>query len=127
MQKLVEKFFGPQNWELFTHEFYGTVTNYYENTGWKGTGVSDHVLAKQLDLFPNPVENSINIRMENELRGALSYEILTLQGKRVSNGVMDKTGDLLEFSVSGSDLSAGMYLFRIWSEDDVYISKFVKR
>lgn len=119
---------GDGDLDLITHQYYGMITGYYENTGPKGgTGVLNHMVPEQLDLFPNPVADQLTIRMQNETLGTLTYEIVNVHGQQVTNGTIEKRGSLLEYTLHSGDLAPGVYLMRVVSGEKVYLSRFVRK
>ena len=114
--------------DLMVHTYYGMIAEYYENTGAPGgTNIPVQLSPEQLEVFPNPVMSDITIRMNNELRGEMAYEIVSVHGKQVFNGTIEKPGETFEFKVTARDLTAGLYFIKIWNENQLYLSKFVKR
>ena len=71
--------------------------------------------------------SDITIRMNNELRGEMAYEIVSVHGKQAFNGTIEKPGETFEFKVTARDLTAGLYFIKIWNENQLYLSKFIKR
>jgi len=114
--------------DLMLHTYYGMIAEYYENTGAPdNTKIPVQLSPEQLEVFPNPVVDDITIRMNNELRGAMAYEIVSVHGKQVYNGTLEKPGENYEFKVPARDLKAGLYFIKIWNENQLYLSKFIKR
>lgn len=72
-------------------------------------------------IYPNPASNSIRVRA-NELKGALNYRILNLQGGVVANGSAQS-----DEAIRVDELSPGMYMIEITdSNDSKAFGRFMK-
>lgn len=71
-----------------------------------------------LDLFPNPVEDEINIR---GLNGKFGYTIIDMLGRTVMTGLSE--GD----KVHVGQLKRGVYVIRLTDETSAYTLKFVRK
>lgn len=118
---------GDGDLDLMMHTYYGMIAEYFENTGPQGgTGIPGNLLPEEMELFPNPVVDDLTIQMQNDLRGEMTYEILNMQGKRLTSGSIDKPGDYLDFQVPAENLKSGLYLIKMWNGEQTYLSKFIK-
>lgn len=75
---------------------------------------------KMFNIFPNPVENSLQIQMSSG-EDNLFYEVFNIRGELVLTGQTENQKD-----ISVIDLQDGLYVIRITTGSDVYFSKFVK-
>ncbi|QKG80592.1 T9SS-dependent choice-of-anchor J family protein [Tenuifilum thalassicum] len=82
----------------------------------------DNVFAEEVELFPNPATNILNIRC-NTTTSSQSFKakVFDITGKvikdvTVNNGLVDV-----------SDLRAGYYILKLEQDDKVYTARFVKR
>lgn len=102
--------------------FYTNYGNAHANT-WEldltSTGIHDHGSRKFL-IYPNPVKESLTIEAPYPHNYHMSISAL--------NGVMifDYTFSGSQYRVNMSDIPEGIYLVRIWSEQDVWVEKIVK-
>ena len=65
-------------------------------------------------MYPNPVNNVVNIKFNNALRGKLTISIYNIQGKRVFNTEAYSVNNKIQFNVS--TLSNGMYFVKLKNE-----------
>ena len=70
-------------------------------------------------LYPNPVEDVLNIAMINN--GKTTYRIYSMIGQEVKSGRLNKT------EISVSNLESGMYIFEVYDGEKTITKKFVKR
>jgi hypothetical protein len=70
-------------------------------------------------VYPNPVDNIININSSEEI---IRVNLYNLSGQLLlTNGIG------LETKIDISDLSSGMYILRIETEDNIYTERIVKK
>ncbi len=75
-----------------------------------------------LNLYPNPVEQVLNISVEG-INGAASLEIVGLDGKSVRTIALTSS----EEAINVEELPAGVYLARIVANGEATVERFVKR
>ena len=81
-------------------------------------GMSEFSLENDLTIFPNPVENNINIEIEEEI---FSVSVINIYGKSIFKQInSNKTVDV-------SDLVSGVYLVKIELENEIVSRKIIKR
>lgn len=74
-------------------------------------------------LYPNPVQNEVNLPLSGNLPQYLDYVVVDLQGKRLLHGALDPA----QPTVDVSGLSAGQYFLRISGSDSIYaVRTFMK-
>lgn len=118
---------GDGDEDIFTHSYYGMITSYYENTPGLHTGVQEFSDNGQLQLFPNPVQNELNVELPGNVEGLLHYQILSIEGRSVQNGELQNHGSLNRYTINAESLHSGCYLLKIKSKNQNYISKFIKQ
>ena len=69
-------------------------------------------------VFPNPSSEILSIEVDKEK--SLTYEIININGIKVSDGTIDKYAYL-----SLSDFSSGTYFIKINNDTDVILKKFI--
>ncbi|HNP31965.1 MAG TPA: T9SS type A sorting domain-containing protein [Flavobacterium sp.] len=73
----------------------------------------------QISLYPNPAKDYLNVQFSNT--EVISKIVITdMLGKKVAV----QTGDLSNISVQ--NLAKGLYTMQVFTQDDVYQSKFIK-
>lgn len=117
------------NWEttLAPGDYYLFTTVELENPNL-GTGIENPTIIKStiIDVYPNPVNSMLHIAINNNAKGAIQYEILSLDGQVVlskqSYSFLNKSTD--EINLNG--LTNGIYILRTNLESGIINTKFVK-
>jgi len=79
--------------------------------------------ANKLSLFPNPVQNNLNIKLE-ELQN-LALEIYQIDGKLVWKDYINNTQSLK--TINTTELKKGAYIIKLYNADFVTFEKFIKQ
>ena len=92
----------------------------YASPGYANStlGIDDEVLAKTLNLYPNPVTDLLHINSEIPLSKVEIYSILGKKVKEFKSGL---------YSVPMNNLSNGIYYVRILSDNGSTTRKLIKR
>jgi len=89
---------------------------------WEYTPASSSVPiitnTNQVNLYPNPVTDHLNIETSNP--GLMSYSIYNLHGQLV------KSGSTTDRFITGSDILAGLYVLRLTFANQTMTEKFIK-
>lgn len=80
---------------------------------------------KPIKIYPNPVQNSLNISLTNIDATQLDLTILDLSGKAIVRKSINNTNQ--DYAVNLADLSAGMYIVQLKSNNAVWTSKLIKQ
>ena len=104
-------------------------------TGWSGMQANEFfafivnstkepiVNSEHLDLFPNPATDEITLTLKNTAANQTAQiELFTINGTLVKQM---RTNTLENTTISVSDLTAGMYLLQVRTNDQLYTQKFV--
>jgi len=84
--------------------------------GSNALGIEDNTLLEEFKLYPNPVRNILNIQLEETLEKIEVYSVLGIK-------VLESTSS----SVNVSNLSSGMYLLKVYTQDGkIGVKRFVK-
>jgi PKD repeat protein len=88
---------------------------YSENISLKGifTGIEDLKLTPTVKLWPNPVNDKLNIRYSGDFQTEIIVEVCDVMGKRVSAKIHRNISDNHEFSINTESLKSGIYICRI--------------
>jgi hypothetical protein len=73
-----------------------------------------------LSVYPNPVQNTLNIKLEGHAN--YEYSIYSANGKLIKVG--KSNNEIANIDVS--DLPKGVYVLQVESDNKVYLSKFIK-
>lgn len=77
----------------------------------------------QFNIFPNPTKHYLNIKASNIYHGApLLLEVYSLTGEKVESMIMTASSSTVDLSA----LKAGMYILRIYHDNDIWIRKIGK-
>jgi PKD repeat protein len=78
-------------------------------------------------LFPNPGDQSLNIRVQGEYRGPVFYETISSIGQqKIISGQFEKTSDDFVFPVNTAEIPTGLYVVRIKIDQDIIVKKWIK-
>jgi poly(3-hydroxybutyrate) depolymerase len=98
------------------------------------SGVTEEVAAEAvaaskagLDIFPNPVQDRITLKVNNELTGTLSVQILDMTGavKKQFNLSKASVGTIQNYLTIG-DLQRGAYILKVQMNDWTQTIKIIK-
>ncbi len=85
---------------------------------------NDIVSRNQITLFPNPVNDQLNITIPQSIgNDQLLYSISNITGVEITNGTFRKTSN----RINVSQLPKGVYFISINGDKEVYAKKFVKK
>jgi len=112
-----QSFFTPLNLngKTYVYDSGSTPIKYITFTNFPVSLSDVDIVKTNLTLYPNPVQNVLNIDINQELSGY----IYDLTGKKLLN-FSTKTVDI-------SELTSGVYLLDIISEDKRYTKKIIKQ
>lgn len=89
------------------------------------TSVNEMKVNNSLIVFPNPVENNLNIHFNNDNQNSISeIQVLNLVGE---NMLWIRNLSETDFMFNTSTFPSGMYVIRIKSENNYYQQKFIKQ
>jgi len=84
----------------------------YEATISSTLGVDDfNNISSLMKLYPNPVQNDLNVKLSQADATQISYTISNLSGQTISQGVLDNE------KIDVSQLTTGMYFLQLKSND----------
>jgi hypothetical protein len=86
-------------------------------------GTNNNFLAAQLSIYPNPATNVINVSNADNILVS-GIEIVDLNGRTVKTAKFD---GVTEAQINISDLSAGMYMMTVSSDQGTLTKKIVKQ
>lgn len=114
---------APTACETFS---YGEVEDYTVNIGASAVAgiVSGESIANESNIFdfkmyPNPVENTLNIFMNDDRD--VTYKVYNLMGQAL------KTGKLNQQDINVSELPSGLYIFEVNDGQKTITKKFAKK
>ncbi len=91
------------------------------------TGIAERPTFEDARLWPNPVEELLNLTFNTTLRGSVPVNIIDLNGRVVKTLNTALTSGTNNLGISMNDLSEGMYLLRMGDNENAMSFRFVKR
>jgi Secretion system C-terminal sorting domain len=76
-------------------------------------------------VYPNPVQNYINIMCKNDFNGKLNVAVVNLAGQTIMDNLLEKNGSGLYTIDVKNKLAAGIYLININTDTDAFSSKII--
>ncbi|MDD3878244.1 MAG: T9SS type A sorting domain-containing protein [Bacteroidales bacterium] len=109
---------APGEW----NDIIGTSLLYFVIEIDDATDVKNDIFNDKLEIYPNPVKESYTINFENPDNKSITLEVYNSRGL-----IVQKQNDISgnQVTVSVSELSKGMYVFRLKNEEKCYFGKFV--
>jgi len=76
-------------------------------------GVDAFLNQNTIQIYPNPIQEIVNLSVENELRGTVEVEVQDVAGKKIQQYKWSKNQEVLEVNFSLAYLAKGLYLLKI--------------
>ncbi len=92
---------------------------------FKPVAVDCNCSMDDVNLYPNPVQDNLNITLPKEVSSGIKVEIYTISGTSVFSAIKHSEGQLLEISLP-RHIPAGIYFVRI-TEGDTHIVKKIRK
>ncbi len=88
-----------------------------------GVGIiENNIGATTINAFPNPFTNTTTIIFSNTDNELFNFQLFSASGKNIEN--LKVRGDKIE--ISNSNIPAGLYTFKLFSDRRIYIGKLTK-
>lgn len=85
----------------------------------------DEIDANSIEIFPNPVDDVLNITLSGGFELESVYRIISSTGECVKNGSVQLNA--LQQGIDVSDLKNGLYFIELSSSDNKIVKKFTKQ
>lgn len=94
-----------------------------------GFGISEQKLRPDNDilLYPNPVEDNVQITYESIKPGSMQIKIIDVQGRLIKQLEQNCESGINHVIIDVSGLPQGLYIFRMQSGNKTETSRFVKK
>ncbi len=92
----------------------------FEATITQVLGLEDNEISKSIKVYPNPVEDRLNLNMPAELSNNASFVINNILGQNVMKGSLENN------QVNVNNLDTGMYFIQISSNGKKGVKRFIK-
>jgi uncharacterized protein (TIGR02145 family) len=124
-----------RNMFSFHSDFYRVYN--YKNCGFSVRCVKDSVSTTNVNiieskgsntfkLYPNPVINLLQITYETTKPGKVHLEIIDLHGKVLEHQILNSQNGTNHLTIPIAQLTSGLYLLRLQSNNKTEIIKFIK-
>ena len=75
-------------------------------------------------IFPNPVNDVLNISLPENINGKATISILDILGKEIQKTSFAAVSEL---SISTTSLASGIYFIKLKLDAEVYVKKILRR
>lgn len=89
------------------------------------TGVNENIL-RNVTLYPNPGNGSLNISFENGYRGAVNIQLRSMLNQPVQSLDANKSSDRFETKIDTSTIPAGVYITSVKIGEKIFYGKWIK-
>ena len=97
----------------------GQVKAFYENS----LGVKElEIKQDMVNVFPNPVKDVLQIKLNNPIPGNIKYQVLSINGDPILSGELQDGFGIVETEC----FAKGVYFIRILSQHATYVEKIIK-
>lgn len=69
--------------------------------------------ATDVSIYPNPVENDLNVKIGESIQGDVTISLYDFAGSLISSQQANKTSDVAHFSINVANLPAGAYVVKV--------------
>lgn len=87
---------------------------------------SEEITQNSIDLWPNPANEFVNIKIENLLHKSISVNLLTSDGAIVSTYQDNTRKEIVKLKIPINNLAQGSYMVLTRAGNNLYYNKFVK-
>lgn len=84
-------------------------------------------LTANMQLFPNPVKDILQIQIPSGLNGIISLQIIDIGGRVIRNNNFASDGNALNTSIDVSNLQKGLYILKAQAGNTSVLTRFVKQ
>lgn len=81
------------------------------------TGIRGMELDFDINIYPNPTTDIINVEINSEKHEILTYSLLDISGRQIKNGKWNLNSPGSRFTLDLSDISKGTYLLNLNTEE----------
>ncbi|MEM1319967.1 MAG: M36 family metallopeptidase [Bacteroidota bacterium] len=93
-----------------------------------GTSTNDPLQsAVRLNIFPNPVEDLLNINIINDRSESATMSLVTIDGREVNSQVLNTATTMQTLTMDVSNIPAGFYFIKVTSAQGNVVEKIIIR
>ncbi len=96
-------------------------------TSTSNTEIAENEIDLNILLYPNPVKDMLNIKMQSDLRGEMQCDINDLSGRNILAAIFTKNQQQQEFNLNLNDLQQGVYFLHLSCQGENRMMKFMKQ
>jgi len=85
------------------------------------------ISSSSIDIFPNPADNKITMKLGENLNGKLLISIHNIMGKVVDEFTIGKDSKITTKTIDLSNYSKGVYFITLYNNNIIMIKKFLKK
>lgn len=122
MWKEISKYNNGQKDQVKTFDYTGDVSILSQKII---TGSSTSENNSGIELFPNPAQKNVHLKITNNYQGPIHIGVFTIDGKKISSSFATKENTLLDYVIPISSLSKGTYLVYVGIGDKTTWEKMV--
>lgn len=93
----------------------------FEATITSTLSVNEFDISDSIKIFPNPVENNLNVKLASNLGSEPSFMVHNVLGQTISKGKLSNS------NINVSRLQTGMYFLQITAEGKKGVKQFIKK
>ncbi|HTO15564.1 MAG TPA: T9SS type A sorting domain-containing protein [Edaphocola sp.] len=92
-----------------------------------GVAVNDLVDAKNINIFPNPIQNELNVNINMKQAGNVVFSVVNTLGQEVKSVSKDLSAGNQVINIDAAQFAAGMYILNIKTDSGNTQQKFIKK
>ncbi len=113
---------------IFVSEPAGSSINYLDNFFFsKETAMTNSIASanafSQLSIYPNPVNDNLNLKVTSAIQTILNYSIISMNGQTIQSEKVNASS--LKKSINTADFDAGIYFVKINTNQGSYTHKII--
>ena len=120
--KEVNKFNNGKPDSTSTYTYDGDKSKLYQNLQ---VGIHSNHYPSTIELYPNPAQKIVHLKINNTYQGKMSLKMTTLVGKTVKDISLVKAGSILDYDIHTDKLAKETYLVNIKFGDRVESRKII--
>jgi uncharacterized delta-60 repeat protein len=87
----------------------------------------DGQLTTNMQVYPNPVKDLLQVQLPDGLKGTVSLQIIDMQGRVVKRNNLASDGNALNTTVDVNSLLKGIYILKAQAGNTTVITRFAKQ
>lgn len=91
------------------------------------SSVNNHLSQRTISVYPNPVGEEVNIRLENCSNGLYKIQIIDVKGRVMLSVQHTNTANRMEYALNLSKLNTGSYIVRMVCPDGSVLQKKIMK